>query len=156
MEKTAALLVIITESKAKGRKATWSPAHKIGTVRGHSCPGRGGMGKWENLAPCLSSCQRRREDTADRIPWEIRMWGLVLEGEGPGPGRGLGWWSLSSNSKEKKGVVCGGRKWLSRLGENNSGDHFSGVTELQRGGDAGARGKHQIPQKCWGCGGTRL
>lgn len=38
VEKTAALLVIPTESKAKGRKATWSPAHKIGDCKGSLMP----------------------------------------------------------------------------------------------------------------------
>lgn len=38
VEKAAALLVIPTESKANGSKATWSPAHKIRDYKGSLMP----------------------------------------------------------------------------------------------------------------------
>lgn len=85
MEKTAALLVIPTESKAKGSKATWSPAHKIRDYKGSLMPWQRGV--WvsgKTWLPAHFYLPRREEDTAARIPWEIQTWGLVLEGEGPG------------------------------------------------------------------------
>lgn len=54
--------------------------------------------------------------------------------------------------RKKKGVVCGGRKWLAQGWGEQQWGLLQWSDRAAKRGDAGARGKHQIPQKCWGAG----